>query len=252
LFEVGIACNGIYDVVPTAKLDFKGPDSEFNMPRDGLRIAIPPQQPPSFLATDNGNQSVTLNWQAPDDQPPDLIGYRLSRRDAGAQSFSLLTQTDRGTLTFTDANIPAGGGSYLYEVQTLRNSPNGVLASPAVQTSGPLNVGAVGSGSAGGSVKGAVTVYDPGSGGTGAQTFDPATLPAEEGEPGSDAPVLPDVPGAQTVQRFVDDHGGAGLLTPIAGALNLGVWAALLLFLTRRAASAERALLLSVEIEDAS
>jgi len=250
LFEVGLACNGIYDVVPTADLDFTGPDSTFSMPRNGLRIAVPPQQPPSFVATDNGNQTVTLTWQAPDDRPPDLIGYRLSRSDAAGRPFAVMAQTDPGTLSFADTNIPAGGGSFFYQVQTVRNSPNGVLLSPAVQTSGALTVGPVGS-PGGGSVKGAVTAYDPGSGGTGSQTFDPATLPGDA-EPGDENPVLPNVPGAQTVQRFVDDHGGAGLVTPVAGALNLGVWAALLLFLTRRAASAERAMLVSVELEDVS
>lgn len=252
LFEVGLECNGIYNVVPTAKLDVDGPGTEFSMRRDNLRVAIPPQQPPSFSATDNGNQTVTLTWQPPDNQPPDLAGYRVSRRDAGSQNFTVLMQTDRATFSYVDPNIPPGGGSFVYQVQTLRTSPDGTLASRAVQTAGALAVAAAGSGRGGGTVKGTVTVYDPGSGGTGTQTFDdPSGLPGEDGEPGGEDPILPNVPGAQTVQRFVDDHGGAGLVTPIAGALNLGVWAGLLLFLTRRAASAERALLVSVEFEDA-
>jgi len=71
---------------------------------------------------------------------------------------------------------------------------------------------------------------------------------ADEGpEPGGGA-----LGSGGAVQRFRGGQDGAGLLTPAAAALNLGVWAGLLLFLTRRAAKAERAALLGVQVEHSS
>lgn len=89
------------------------------------------------------------------------------------------------------------------------------------------------------------------SGAGGATHFDePTTLAADEGEVGAGDP-LAALPGGNTIQRFAGS-GGAGLVKPFAAALDLGVWALLLLFLTRRAASAERAAALTIELEHPS
>jgi hypothetical protein len=106
-------------------------------------------------------------------------------------------------------------------------------------TEGALSVAGVEHrGRSGGTVGGTVP---PNAGGTGAQHYD-TTLPGDDEASGQAEP------GGDTIQRF-DDDAGAGLIKPFAGALNLGVWAALLLFLTRRAATADRAALQSIHVE---
>ncbi|MEY2448176.1 MAG: hypothetical protein QOH79_1652 [Acidimicrobiaceae bacterium] len=242
LFEVAFTCNGLYDATATATLD--GPPSEFSthpIELNALRVAVPPEPPASLLATDNGNQSVTLSWQPPTVTSPDLAGYRLSRRTDGSQTFDVVVDVGTATLTVNDTNVPTSGASYFYKVETLRKSPNGNLTSSPVVTSAALVV-AGGTGGGGRSVGGVPAARTSG----GASHFDePSTLVADEGEPGSGDFA---VPGGATIQRFAGRE-GAGLVKPFAAALDLAVWAGLLLFLTRRAKSAERALSLELELE---
>jgi hypothetical protein len=227
-----------------------------------VKIAVPPPSPTAFQATDNGNHTVTLSWSAPASYgrapgpPPDFVGYRLSRKNADGGSFAEIGTTGVDGLSFTDSSIPASGGSYIYQVETLRK----FAASPPVTTSAPLVVGgstpgtAGGGGGGGGATGGGGGAANPGTSGQGAPSsggvthFDePTTLAADEGELGAEDP-LGGVPGGATIQRF-GGNSGAGLLRPFAAALDLGVWAGLLLFLTRRAAKAERAERLIVELE---
>jgi hypothetical protein len=241
LFEVPFVCNGIYNATATATLENNL--DNYDMTLTGLHIAEPPQSPLSFLATDNGNRTVTLTWQAPNQKPPDLAGYRVSRRDANASDYSVSVDVATDVFAYNDTNIPAGGGSYFYKVETLRSSPNGTLTSNPVVTSEALNVGANPTGTPGQSV-GGVPAPRADSGGSGVQHFDD-TLAADEGEPGEGDFA---VPGGDTIQRFAG-RDGAGLVKPFAAALDLAVWAGLMLFLTRRAASAERAAVLAIELE---
>ena len=240
LFEVSFRCNGLYDVTATADTDPPTePQGELTL--TALKIAVPPQRPDSFLATDSGNHTVTLSWTGPSQRPPDLAGFRLSRRDNSTQSFTTIGEVAADAASFADSTVPANGGSFFYEVQTLRASPNGVLASAPVATSEALVVGGA---SPGGTVVGhpAPPVSD------GTTHFDePTTLVADEGEEGEVGPIGA-LPGGATIQRFAG-RDGAGLLKPVAAALNLGVWAGILLFLTRRAAKDERAMLLQVDFE---
>jgi hypothetical protein len=245
LFEVPFTCNGIYDATATATSDNGFYSHDITL--TGLHIAVPPQSPLSFLATDNGNRTVTLTWQAPNQKPPDLAGYRISRRDASATDYSGTADVATNVFSITDTSIPPTGGSYFYKVETLRSSPNGTLTSNPVITSEALVVGGSTTGTPGKRV-GGVPAPRTDSGGTGVQHFDETTLAADEGEPGSGDLALP---GGDTIQRFAG-RDGAGLIKPFAAALDLGVWAGLLLFLTRRAASAERAAVLAIELEHAT
>jgi len=240
LFEVSFRCNGLYDVTATADTDPPTePQGELTL--TALKIAVPPQRPDSFLATDSGNHTVTLTWTGPSQRPPDLAGFRLSRRDNSTQSFTTIGEVAADVASFADSTVPASGGSFFYEVQTLRTSPNGVLTSAPVATSEALVVG--------GSTPGSSVTGKPGTAASDGTThFDePTTLAADEGEEGGNDPIAA-LPGGATIQRFAG-HDGAGLLKPIAAALNLGVWAGILLFLTRRAAKDERAMLLQVDFE---
>jgi hypothetical protein len=246
LFEVAFRCNGVYNATATATLDSPDPATQtHDLTLHDINVAVPPQSPNTFLAIDNGNRTVTLTWNAPNDAPPDLVGYRLSRKDKGGSSFGLLGTTPPTELSFTDANIPAAGGSYFYEIETLRKASiptNAPLASPAVPTAQALVVDGTP-----GSVGGNSGRPSGGGGGQGGGTphFDETTLAADEGEPGSGDFALP---GAGAIQRFAG-RDGAGLVKPFAAALDLAVWAGLLLFLTRRAKGAAREEELAVEFE---
>jgi hypothetical protein len=252
-FEVTFPCNGVYDATATATLDDPlGQQDSIEL--KSINVAVPPQQPASFLATDTGNHTVELSWTGPNDSPPDLAGYRLSRRDATGATFGVLGTTTPSVFAFTDSNIPATGGSYFYRIETMRTAPGGTqLASVPVTTGQALVVDATpGSvpGNSGGGGGGGSTPADgaPATAPTGGdQHFDETTLAADEGEPGANDPVAA-LPGGDTIQRFAG-HDGAGLVKPFAAALDIAVWAGLLLFLTRRAAGAERAAALVVELE---
>ena len=209
--------------------------------------------PASITATDAGNHTVNVSWGAPTaysgsgKAPPDFIGYRVSRKDGGG-SFVAIANTAPDALTFADSSIPASGGVFVYEVEAVRKfassaplATNGTLDISPPSAGGPRAGGSSGGGRA---AVPAPTTTDPGAGGTGTAFYD--SLADEGPEPGSDALAAPDGGGA--VQRFTGQD-GAGLLKPVAAAMNLAVWAGLLLFLTRRAAKAERAALLRVELE---
>jgi len=252
LFEVGFPCNGVYNVTATASLDSPVEDTHA-ITLLSINIAVPPQPPLNFFATDNGNRTVTLTWTAPNDAPPDLAGFRISRMEKGIAAFELLGTTPPATFTFTDASIPAAGGSYFYAIETLRKAPNprnAPLASLPITTGQALVVNGSGQSVAGGSPGGGGSAGGGGSGsrgggGSGANSSDRGTL-VDEAEPGVGE--LP-IPGAGAIQRFAG-RDGAGLLKPFAAALDIAVWAGLILFLTRRAARQAREDALFVELED--
>lgn len=255
-FQVPFTCNGVYDATATAFVeDPTGdvpPPLQRSMSVVGVRVAVAPPTPASITATDAGNHTVNVSWGAPAaysgsaKPPPDFIGYRISRK-SGSGTFSALTDTPPNVLTFADTSVPASGGSFVYEVEALRK----FASSAPLATNGTLDIAPPGSGASRGGGSGgtsagaaggahATTTTDPGAGGTGTAYYD--SLADEGPEPGGDAL------GNGAVQRFTG-HDGAGVLKPFAAAMNLGVWAALLLFLTRRAAKAERAALLGVDVE---
>jgi hypothetical protein len=214
----------------------------------GVRVAVAPDSPASIAATDNGNHTVTVSWAAPkgytapSHPPPDFVGYRVSRKD-GSGGYTPIGDTPATTLTFVDSSIPAAGGTFGYEVESVRK----FATSPPVETDGALTIGGPRAApSNGGRSGGAAAQPDPGAGGTGTAFYDTTTLAADEGDEPGDA--LSGVPGGGAIQRFAG-RSGAGLVKPFAAALDLGVWAGLLLFLTRRAAKAERAALLALEVE---
>jgi hypothetical protein len=262
-FSFTFVCNGTYDLAATARIEDTSQETAGPLKKtvtaSAVKIAVPPPSPTAFQAADNGNRTVTLSWSSPQmygrsGAPPDFVGYRLSRKDAGGGSFAEIGTTGPDGLTFTDSSIPPSGGSYLYQVEALRK----FAASPPVTTTGPLTVSGPSPSSAPGGAAGGGAAGRRPSSGEGAGTsaggvthFDePTTLAADEGgELGAGDP-LSGVPGGATIQRF--GRSGAGLLKPFAAALDLGVWAGLLLFLTRRAAREERDERLVVELEHAT
>jgi hypothetical protein len=262
-FDFTFRCNGTYDLVATARVEDQSGSTPGPLKKaitaSAVRIATAPPSPTAFQAADNGNRTVTLSWSAPQSYgrapgpPPDFQGYRVSRKDAGGGAFAEIGTTGPSGLTLTDSSIPPSGGSYIYQVETLRK----FASSPPVTTVAPLviagptpnsSAGGTGGASGGGTGRrGGSSAQDSGTSGGGATHFEePTTLAADEGELGAADP-LGGLPGGATIQRF--GRSGAGLLKPFAAALDLGVWAGLLLFLTRRAAREERADRLFVELE---
>jgi hypothetical protein len=262
-FDFTFICNGIYDLMATARIEDQSGQTpgplQKSITANAVKVAVAPPSPTAFQAADNGNRTATLSWSPPQayghapGPPPDFLGYRLSRKDASGGAFAEIGTTGPDGLTLTDSSIPPSGGSYLYQVEALRK----FAASPPVITAGPLIVsgpttssaagGGAGGATGGGAAKRGSSPQDAGTSGGGATHFDePTTLAADEGELGAADP-LGGVPGGATIQRF--GRSGAGLLKPFAAALDLGVWAGLLLFLTRRAAKAERDDRLIVELE---
>lgn len=255
-FQVPFTCNGVYDATATAFIEDPTGDVPPPLHKSislvSVRVAVAPPTPASISATDAGNHTVNVTWAAPvgytgrSTSPPDFLGYRISRKD-GSGSFAPIANTAPDVLTFADTSIPESGGAFVYEVEAVRK----FASSAPLATNGTLDIAPPNAGSRGGTGSTAAvggggapapTTTDPGAGGTGTAFYD--SLADEGPEPGGNA-----LGSGGAVQRFSGGQDGAGLLTPAAAALNLGVWAGLLLFLTRRAAKAERAALLGVELE---
>ena len=74
-----------------------------------MTIVGPPLAPTNLTATVNDDGSVTLSWEAPDDDS--ITGYRILRRRPTEGEGTLLVyveDTDSAATTFTDANVTTG------------------------------------------------------------------------------------------------------------------------------------------------
>ena len=79
-----------------------------------MTIVGPPPAPTNLTATVNDDGSVTLSWEAPDDDS--ITGYRILRRRPTQGEGTLLVyveDTDSAATTFTDANVTTGVGHVL-------------------------------------------------------------------------------------------------------------------------------------------
>ena len=85
-------------------------------------VENPPSAPKNLTATVNADGSVTLNWEAPDDDS--ITDYRVSRQQTDEdEGTSLTTVMDTGSTadTFTDT-ATAAGVSYTYFVQAINEA----------------------------------------------------------------------------------------------------------------------------------
>ena len=85
-------------------------------------VENPPPAPKNLTATVNADGSVTLNWEAPDDDS--ITDYRVSRQQTDEdEGTSLTTVMDTGSTadTFTDT-ATAAGVSYTYFVQAINEA----------------------------------------------------------------------------------------------------------------------------------
>ena len=82
----------------------------------------PPPAPETLTAVENANGSVTLTWDAPNDDS--VTGYRILRRnaDAGEHSLSVyVPDTGSGATSYTDTDV-AAGTKYVYRVRAINEA----------------------------------------------------------------------------------------------------------------------------------
>ncbi len=82
----------------------------------------PPPAPENLTAVENADGSVTLTWDAPDDDS--VTGYRILRRnaDAGEHSLSVyVPDTGSDATSYTDTDV-AAGTKYVYRVKAINEA----------------------------------------------------------------------------------------------------------------------------------
>ena len=100
-------------------------------------VLEPPPAPRSLTATVNGDGSVTLNWEAPDDDS--VTGYQILRRRPNEGENKLLVHVaDTGTTatTWTDTNVTAGT-QHVYRVKAINAAGLGRQSNSARVTPPP-------------------------------------------------------------------------------------------------------------------
>ena len=82
----------------------------------------PPLAPENLTAEEDTGGSVTLTWEAPDDDS--VTGYRILRRnaDAGENALSVYVSDTGGVATsYTDRDV-AAGAKYVYRVEAINEA----------------------------------------------------------------------------------------------------------------------------------
>lgn len=265
-------CNLVYHVKATAQANPNGPIGSppppYQMPID-IAVAIPPAAVSSVEATltvDGDARSVRLEWPA--NSEPDLLGYVVMRVTDGHTETLGQVAADART-RYVDDDPPSGKTSR-YEVTAIRRGPDSkVKQVPAQPTTVDVEVpsratdsGGGTSGGSGGSESGLTTVVTGQAttgkpnpnllssvrarGGSGRPaspptTFDSGfqeTLPFQPGDQAASAPTG----GDNAVVATFDEGGDTSILsnkptlTFIAGGLAVLVGAAVLFYVSRRAA----------------
>lgn len=239
-------CNGRFEVTAVVQPE---PGAGFTTASTSLTVARPAGRPATVSATLAEDGSVRLTWGEPNGGlPPDFAGYRVRR--AGSDSALLDGSSAR---ELTDHPGLAPGQEAVYEVMSLRDGPDGVVASAPVTAKvgvpapeDPVVREPVGAGTP--MPGGAPRVARPATGSRGPSlpalprpttvtTLDTGyaqTLPYDRArQTGAPDPALAGDESASLI--FEDGPDGAGLLVPTAAALVLAVWAMHLAYLNRLA-----------------
>jgi hypothetical protein len=94
-------------------------------------VEVKPADPAGVKADANADRTVTVRWSR--NTEPDMIGYRVQRKDPGASSFhdlgGAVAQPSTGsTVSVVDAGT-AQGGAFVYQVQAIRAGRTGDASS---------------------------------------------------------------------------------------------------------------------------
>lgn len=269
-FEAVPPCNGMYPVELHAVAS-RAPRcgllrNEYCEPFQGypsavLPFEIAPIEPSDVTATANNDRSVKVTWTPPynedDPAPPDFLGYEVVRIAADDSEAVVATQLSDVT-EFTDKALPAAGGTFTYEVVSLRPDANGEPFASDAAASEPVTVKAAPADST------STVPSTPTNGNTGGVITSP---PRTRSSGSSTRPTLPrpttttlpdqgyetelpyeSEPGEEEARppedvldlRERNDDGGTGLVRPVAVSLVLGLWAMHVLYVTRAAQRANQ------------
>lgn len=259
-FDASFPCNRRYQVEAIVEPSDRPlrEDETLRLPL-WVSVAVPPA-PVSGLVAETvpaPGRGTNLRWDAAT-REPDFIGYEI-RRATGEGPFRPIGEARPSAASFADVDVPAGGGSFRYQVVGMRPAPEGpdtVYGEPVTaeievppptpdepdgaSVGGGRDGGVVG----GGSSSGARTVtrtYRPPSGGTRrtTTTLDTGfeeTLPFSPQQQQQAAPPAGD---PAVVARFEDDspaEGNRETMLLVAGGGVAFSWAMALRLLLRRAA----------------
>jgi hypothetical protein len=242
-------CNGMFTVQIQAQGTAVPPESD-PMQRP-MAVAVPAPKVRDLSAVGNPDRTVRISW-VPGLHTPPGTRYEVSRVDVATGESTPLAESSTSPTVDT---VPDSGGTFAYSVASVRPDENGdytvrnaVRSSPPVTfesvvetttpTAPPGTTGTPSGGGGRGPVRNAPPATPPpadfeGDGGAAGPAVFDAT------EPGEADAVLPE--SARGVQRY-DSPPGAGILEPVAIALCLAVWAAIVFSITRMARRAEDAL----------
>jgi hypothetical protein len=214
-----------------------------------LAVAVPAPKVRDLSVVANPDRTVSVSW-LPGFGTPAGTQYEVSRVNVATGDASPLPSPSTSPVVDT---VPDGGGTFAYSVASVRADESGAYtvrntvrssppvtfdalpvpttAAPPAQTTPSV---ATGSGGRGAAIPPPPppSDYEGDGGAAGPAVFDTA-------EPGEQDAVLPE--SARAVQQYSQPP-GAGLLQPIAIALCLAVWAAIIFAVTRMARQAEQAL----------
>jgi hypothetical protein len=96
-------------------------------------MEAPPAQPADVRAEANADQTVRVTWAR--NSEPDMIAYRVQRKDPGAASFhdigGAVPQPSGGSaVSIADPAAAPGGGTFDYQVQAIRAGRSGDASTP--------------------------------------------------------------------------------------------------------------------------
>jgi hypothetical protein len=258
--EGDVVCNGTYDARAESQVKSLQQGAE---PRTidtlvlrNITVAVPARPPGNVAASPENDGTVELSWTngyADVAPPPDFEGFQLYRVDSDGNRQQILPRPTTST-SYGDVDVPASG-TYTYDVEARRSG-----AEPSTARSGSVTVtvpaGSSLTGRPSSTTRSATAPATPGAPASspaqqrsGPPAFTQDGLALGDGEAGG--PAGPRV-AAVRVGDGPRGSSGQGLLEPVAGALAAAVWAALLLWLSRRATRAARASPVVVELEHAS
>jgi hypothetical protein len=263
-FDAPFPCNRRYQVRATVAPAQKPLRRDSPLALDlWVAVAIPPEPTSGLAAAVGSNRSVDLHWDAAP-RETDFQGFEV-RRSIDDGAFLPIGEAGPLATTFTDRDVPAGGGSVQYQVVGMRPAPDagatvyadaGAPASVSVPAAAGAadDAGSAGGGGGGGNgaartprVAGGGAVLPTGSGQqsahrvfkaprarsttpTTADTGYQETLPFQQRQAAS--------AGDDAAVARLDEDGDDGqrqTLLLVAGATTAFSWAMALRFLTRRA-----------------
>jgi hypothetical protein len=231
-----------------------------------IAVAIAPAPTTGLVATtpSGADRGVKLTWSDAA-REPDFAGFEV-RRAVGTGTFAPVADVAPGATSWTDADVPASGGTFRYQVVAMRPGPDagttvfsatGATVSATVRAAPDGSTGGSGSGSTGGDGKDSKTSSSTARGEGIPSGSASAPVHREYAVPGSSSKTRTTIDtgyneklpfgqraagggegGSSAVANFAGDNGDSGTrrtMLLVGGASVTFSWAMLLRVLSRRA-----------------